>query len=83
MATDYDCWHTGHDEVTVEAILAVMARNVAAARRIVSLAAPRAARIGSVAAHDALRGALLTAPHAIPAEARLRLGLLLDRYLGK
>jgi len=81
MATDYDCWHTGHDDVTVDAILAVMARNVTAAKRIIALAAPRIARLGRVAAHDALRGALLTAPHTITAEARLRLGLLIDRHL--
>ena len=81
MATDYDCWHTGHDDVTVEAILAVMARNVSAAKAIVALAAPRAARLGRLPAHDALRGALLTAPEAITPEARLRLGLLIDRYL--
>ncbi len=81
MATDYDCWHTGHDDVTVEAILAVMARNVSAAKAIVALAAPRAARLGRLPAHDALRGALLTAPDAISPEARLRLGLLIDRYL--
>ncbi|MEZ6014290.1 MAG: S-methyl-5'-thioadenosine phosphorylase [Planctomycetota bacterium] len=83
MATDYDCWHTGHDDVTVDAILAVMARNVTAAKQILTLAAPRAARLGRVAAHDALRGALLTAPRAISADARLRLGLLLDRYLAQ
>ncbi len=81
MATDYDCWHSGHDDVTVDAILAVMARNVTAAKRIIALAAPRAARLGRVAAHDALRGALLTAPQTITAEARLRLGLLIDRHL--
>ncbi|HRV80869.1 MAG TPA: S-methyl-5'-thioadenosine phosphorylase, partial [Planctomycetota bacterium] len=28
MATDYDCWHQGHDDVTVEAIVAVMHANV-------------------------------------------------------
>ena len=81
MATDYDCWHEGHEDVTVDAILAVMARNVLAAKRIVALAAPRAARLGHVAAHDALRGAILTAPHTISPEARLRLGLLIDRHL--
>src|SRR5207247_8181650 len=32
MATDYDCWHPGHADVTVEAILAVMAENVSHAR---------------------------------------------------
>jgi len=81
MATDFDCWHTGHDDVTVDAILAVMAANVSAAKRILALAAPRAARLGRVAAHDALRGAILTSREAISAEARLRLGLLIDRHI--
>ncbi len=27
MVTDYDCWHPGHDEVTVEMILSVLQAN--------------------------------------------------------
>ena len=34
MATDYDCWHEGHDAVTVEAVVAVMRQNVAKAKEI-------------------------------------------------
>ncbi|MCC6806804.1 MAG: S-methyl-5'-thioadenosine phosphorylase [Deltaproteobacteria bacterium] len=35
LATDYDCWHEGHDAVTVEQVIAVMKKNVANAQAIV------------------------------------------------
>ena len=36
LATDYDCWRVSHDEVTVEAVVAVLRDNVSAARRMVT-----------------------------------------------
>ena len=33
LATDYDCWHAGHDDVQIEEILKVLAANVDLARR--------------------------------------------------
>lgn len=82
MSTDYDCWYEGHDDVTVEAIIAVMTKNVGFAREAVRLAAPRAAALGECGCHTALQNAVMTAPDAISDEARLRLGLLLERPLG-
>ncbi len=81
MSTDYDCWYEGHDDVTVDAILEVMGRNVGHARDAVRLAAPRAAALGDCACHRSLETAILTSRDAITAEARLRLGLLLERPL--
>ncbi len=81
MATDYDCWHAGHGDVTVEAILAVMARNVVHARSVIRAALPRMEAVRRCPCQDALRYAILTDPARIPAEARDRLGLLLSRYL--
>jgi 5'-methylthioadenosine phosphorylase len=83
MATDYDCWHEGHDDVTVEAILKVMARNIGNAKRLIGAAVPRIPEQGACACGQALRSAIMTAPDRIPPEARLRLGLLLDRHLGR
>ena len=82
MSTDYDCWYEGHDDVSVDAILAGMAQNVGHAREAVRRAAPRAAARGACPCHTALESAILTAPDAITEEARLRLGLLLERPLG-
>src|SRR5262245_1334308 len=83
MSTDYDCWHTAHGDVTVEAILAVMSRNVAHAREVLRSVIPGLGGERGCACKDALRYAILTEPGRIPPEARDRLGLLLDRYLGR
>src|ERR1041384_6584054 len=41
MVTDYDCWHPEHGAVTVDQVMAVMAKNVAAARETVRRSALR------------------------------------------
>src|SRR5258706_13938110 len=79
MATDYDCWHESHEDVTVEAILAVMSRNVGNARRLVAATVPRIASARGCACGSALANAILTAPDRIPMEARQRLDLLIGK----
>jgi 5'-methylthioadenosine phosphorylase len=83
MVTDYDCWHPAHDAVTVEQIIAVLHKNAANAAEVVRttvgiLPKKRSCKCGSALAH-----AILTDRAKIPAEARKRLGLLLDRYLNQ
>jgi 5'-methylthioadenosine phosphorylase len=82
MATDYDCWHESHDDVSVEAVMATMAANVGHARDVIAHAAPRLPAVRSCGCGEALRHAILTARDAISPEARTRLGLLIDKYLG-
>jgi len=69
LVTDYDCWHD-EEEVSGEAILEVLGRNVAMARQVIRRvvaglvgAAPR-----SCACADALRQALITPIDAVPHE---------------
>jgi 5'-methylthioadenosine phosphorylase len=82
MATDYDCWHEGHADVTVEGIIAIMNRNVGNARNLLRAAVPLLRdAAGGCGCGSALRNAIMTAPDRIPAEARARLGLLIDKYL--
>jgi 5'-methylthioadenosine phosphorylase len=81
MATDYDCWHEGHEAVSVDAILAVMGKNVAHARALIAKVVPLLPRQRGCACGQALTNAILTAPDRIRPEARERLGLLLDRVL--
>ncbi len=89
MATDYDCWHGADAEVadvpiadvTVAAILAVMATNVSHARATLRGVLPRLPAERGCACKDALRYAIVTEPGKIPPEARDRLALFLDRYL--
>jgi len=81
MVTDYDCWHEGHEDVTVEAILEVMHSNVDRARHLVAAAVPRMAPVRSCPCKEALRYAIMTSPDRITPEARDRLGLLIQKYL--
>ena len=82
FATDYDCWHTGHDDVTVEQVIAVLMANVDKAKRTLASVIPRiAAHEGPPPHHDALASALLTPLDTISAASRARLGPLLEPYL--
>lgn len=81
MSTDYDCWHEGHDDVTVEAILEVMGRNVGNAKDVIRAAVPALGGDPSCACGRALEHAIMTARERIEPEARDRLGLLIEKYL--
>ena len=71
MVTDYDCWHPGHDDVTVDMILSVLDANAARARGLVKAAVPvLAGHAGECpqGCDHALENALITAPdHRDPA----------------
>ena len=79
--TDYDCWHEGHDTVTVEMIIANLQKNIVNAKRILEKAIPKAAGIKHFEAHSALKNAIITAPDAIPEEKKKALEVLIGKYL--
>ena len=82
MSTDYDCWHEGHDDVTVEQVVAVARANVAVSKGIIRAAIPMiAAHDGPAPMSNALAGAIMTAPEAIPPEQRDLLDPLVCKYL--
>jgi 5'-methylthioadenosine phosphorylase len=81
LATDYDCWHASEADVSAEAILSVLRANATLAKRIVVELAQQLPDPSGSLATTALRDALVTAPTAIGAPARARLGWLIDRYL--
>jgi 5'-methylthioadenosine phosphorylase len=67
MVTDYDCWHPGHDDVTVEMILGVLHANAENARSLVKHVVPLlAGHAGPCRAgcQRALEHALITAPES-------------------
>lgn len=83
LATDYDCWHPGHDAVTVDQVISVLLANVGNARRVLADLAPRiAAHEGRAPMSDAMKSALLTPRDTIPADAHARLGPILAAMLG-
>ena len=82
MATDYDCWHTGHDDVTVDQVVAVLKANVSLAKRIVAEAVPLIlAHDGPAPHHEALKGALLTPAEAIDPDRKAALEPLIGHVL--
>jgi 5'-methylthioadenosine phosphorylase len=67
MVTDFDCWHPAHDDVTVQAIVAVLMRNADTARSLVAQGAAAIAHDAAgpgCACRHALDHALITAPQA-------------------
>jgi 5'-methylthioadenosine phosphorylase len=83
MVTDYDCWHPGHDAVTVEQIVKVLNTNAENASRVVKQAVAHMPRDRKCKCGSALEFAILTDPAKIPAATRQKLSLLLDKYLNK
>jgi 5'-methylthioadenosine phosphorylase len=81
MVTDYDCWHPGHDSVTVEQIIAVLVQNASNACEVVRSAVAAMPRERRCKCGSALKHALITQPDKISPAARQRLALLLDKYL--
>jgi 5'-methylthioadenosine phosphorylase len=84
MVTDYDCWHPGHDSVTVEAVVRVLLANADKAQALVG-------GLAGVLAHDAqaegcgcrraLDHALITAPAARDPQMVERLRVVAGRVL--
>ena len=81
LATDYDCWHDAHDDVSVDAILAIIRQNVATARNIIKQAVHVLKQPPACGCGEALKYAIMTDPARIPAQARKDLDLLIGRHL--
>jgi 5'-methylthioadenosine phosphorylase len=81
MVTDYDCWHPGHDAVTVDAVVKVLAQNVATARAVLRSVVKRLPIPRACQCEHALRHALLTPAELVPEATRLRLAPIVGRYL--
>ncbi len=83
MVTDYDCWHPGHDAVTVTQVLDYLSRNVENSQKIVRHAVRTLAEERTCKCASALAHAIMTDPSKISAAARKRLDLLVGKYLKK
>ncbi len=83
MPTDYDCWHPHHDDVSVDAVIAVLRRNVEAAKAILRAAIPYVmAHEGPAPMANALAHGIMTSPDLIPEERRRALAPIVAKYLG-
>jgi 5'-methylthioadenosine phosphorylase len=81
LATDYDCWHETEEDVSIEAVLALIRKNVENSRRILREVARRLPGRESCGCGESLRNAIVTDRKRIPAPARRKLSLLIGKYL--
>ena len=84
MVTDYDCWHPGHESVTVDAVLGILLANATKARSLVARLVPAltpAETRCSNGCHTALDHALITAPAARDPAMLARLDAVAGRVL--
>jgi 5'-methylthioadenosine phosphorylase len=81
MVTDYDCWREGHDDVTVDQIVAVMHQNAANAAKVLRAAVARVPAERTCACASAMQHAILTSRDAIPAATRKKLDPIVGKYL--
>lgn len=82
MVTDFDCWHPGHDHVTVDAVIKVLLENAENGRALVKATIPKlSGRVENCAkgCHTALDAAIITAPDARDPE----LAAMLDAVAGR
>jgi 5'-methylthioadenosine phosphorylase len=77
LSTDYDCWHASEEAVSVEAVIAVLNRNVVHARDVAKTLAQALPDVSESPARFALRDAVMTSPGAISPDAQARLEWLL------
>jgi 5'-methylthioadenosine phosphorylase len=83
LVTDYDCWHTEHDAVTVEQVVSTLSKNVATARQMLINVAPLLPDPAESPATSALEHAIMTRPDLITEAAHERLSPLIGKYFDK
>jgi 5'-methylthioadenosine phosphorylase len=84
MVTDYDCWHPGHDNVNVEAIVETLRENSKKANNMIAEVAPRMKERPSVCSSGddhALEGTLITDRDAQSPERVAKLDAVAGRLL--
>jgi 5'-methylthioadenosine phosphorylase len=84
MVTDYDCWHPGHDAVTVEMVIGVLLANAEKAKALIRSVVPVLANHSGPCRQGcqrALDQALITAPEQRDPQILARLDAVAGRVL--
>jgi 5'-methylthioadenosine phosphorylase len=82
LATDYDCWHEAEEDVSVEAVVALLKKNVTLAKSIVKKTVETIPSGAKSRYREAAKFAIMTAPEAMPPETKRRLAPLYGKYWG-
>ncbi len=81
MVTDYDCWFEGHDDVTVDQVVAVMHQNSENAQKVVRAAVRlMPTDLSDAPAQSAAKFAMMTDRKVIPEVTKRKLDVLFGKY---
>ncbi len=81
LSTDYDCWHETHEDVSIEAVLAIIRSNVAMVKRIIRETVKGLGQERPCNCGEALKYAIISDRRVIPVETRENLALIIDKYV--
>lgn len=81
LSTDYDCWHAAHEDVSVEAVVAIIRQNVAMAKSIIREAAGMIGAERACPCATALQYAIISDKSVIPEQTRKDLDIIVGKYL--
>jgi 5'-methylthioadenosine phosphorylase len=81
MVTDYDCWHPGHDAVTVDQVIDNLAKNSATAKAVLRGTLRRLPVARDCECASALKHALFTAADLVPEQTKRDLAPIIGRYM--
>jgi 5'-methylthioadenosine phosphorylase len=85
MVTDFDCWHSGHDAVTVDAVIRILLGNAEVAKTMIGGVAGAISadeKASACACRHVLDHAILTAPSARDPAMVNKLSVIAGRVLG-
>ena len=81
LVTDYDCWHPGHDAVTVEMVIATLTENAAMAQGVVAGAVARLPVDRECECGTALGSAIITRRGLISSDVKRDLAPIIGKYV--
>jgi 5'-methylthioadenosine phosphorylase len=84
MVTDYDCWHTDHDDVSTASILEVLKTNTIHAKQLIKALVPKLAALQAPfpsGTHTSLEHAIATSPEHRDPELEAKLGVVAGRVI--
>jgi 5'-methylthioadenosine phosphorylase len=80
--TDYDCWHSEHDSVTIDMIIGNLTKNIENFKKLIKAAVPRICQHKrDCKCKDALATAIITDRKLIPEKVKRDLAPILSKYL--
>jgi len=81
LATDYDCWHESHEDVSIDAVLEIIKKNVTMAKAIIKNSVSRIDKERHCGCSSAMQYAVITDRAVIPEEVKENLQVVIGKYL--